>query len=332
MFYYIENKESSPFYNLALEQAVFDRLDKQRCYCMLWQNQSSVIVGKHQNTAAEINAPFVDSRMISVTRRLSGGGALYHDFGNINFTFISDNHGENKWGIDFPFFCKPVQEALKSFGVPAVISGRNDMIVDGKKISCNAQYIRHGRVMHHGTLLYDTDLAVLTQALNPGCSVTSKAIKSVQSRVANIKPYMKDDMSVEEFRAALRERLFTAFDMREYTLSDEDKAVAKTLCDQVYSQWSWNYGASPAYNVRKIRRVEGCGTVEALLDIAKGGVIGNIAFYGDFFSHDDPAILAAALIGLRLERAEISGVLYSVNVSRFFHNMDSRELLALLFE
>jgi len=148
---YIESRNSSPFHNLALEQFVFDNLGLENDCFMLWQNDNSIIVGKHQNTSGEINAAFVKERNITVARRLSGGGAVYHDLGNLNFTFITG--AEKTEGIDFSVFCEPIGKALRSFGVPVEISGRNDMTVDGKKFSGNAQYIKNGRVMHHGTIL-----------------------------------------------------------------------------------------------------------------------------------------------------------------------------------
>ena len=329
MFYYIENYHTNPYFNLALEQAVFDRLDRQHSYCMLWQNDNAVIIGKHQITEAEINRHLVDSRGICVVRRLSGGGAVYHDLGNINFTFITDAGTGND--ISFAAFCKPVQQALLSFGVSAVISGRNDMTVNQCKISGNAQYSRENRVMHHGTLLYDTDLTMLSQALTGGAKVESPGIASVRSRVTNIRPYMHTDMPSDMFRSALRDFLFAALDMREYTLSADDMAAAETLRDRVYSQWDWNYGASPPYNVRKSRRIEGCGTVEVLLNVGKSGIIENAAFHGDFFGTDDPADLAALLAGHRLEREELAKMVPGT-VSRYFHNMEAAELLELLLD
>jgi len=329
MFYYIDNTNTSPFYNLALEQTIFDCLDKKHSYCTLWQNYNSVIVGKYQNTAAEIFKPFIEANGINVVRRLSGGGAVYHDLGNINFTFITDADSD---GLNFSAFCLPVKEALLSFGVPAEISGRNDIVIEGKKISGNAQYIIGKRVMHHGTLLYDTNLDMLEKALSADGNIQSKGIKSVRSRVTNIKPYMKNDLPVEDFFKTLKEFLVKSFNMQIYTLKDNEIAAAENLRDTVYSQWSWNYGSSPPYNVRKSRRINGCGTVEILLDVAKEGKIANITFYGDFFSNDDPLKLAAILTGHHLERNELTKVLSEIDISRYFHNMDNDTFIELLFE
>ncbi|MDR2476284.1 MAG: lipoate--protein ligase, partial [Treponema sp.] len=254
MHYYIESRNTDPCHNLALEQFVFDRLSRSHRYFMLWQNNNSIIVGKHQNTAAEINAAYVNDHNITVVRRLSGGGAVYHDLGNINFTIISDADND----IDFATFCKPIQKALISFGVPVEISGRNDMTVEGKKFSGNAQYVKQNRIMHHGTILYDSSLETLSRALRvSGDKIESKGIASVKSRVTNIRPYMRTAMSVEQFWAALKQYLFAAFDLREYSLSPADTAEVQLLRENVYSQWSWNYGASPPCNIHKKRRIEG---------------------------------------------------------------------------
>jgi len=297
---------------------------------MLWQNNNAIIVGKHQNTNAEINAAFVKTHNISVVRRLSGGGAVYHDLGNLNFTFITD---AEKNAIDFAAFCEPIKNALVSFGVPVEISGRNDMTVEGKKFSGNAQYLKQGRVMHHGTILYDSDLDVISNALNiANDKIESKGVKSVKSHVTNIRPYMKVDMPIGDFWAALKSHMFSAFDMKEYALGAEEEAGVDKLKEQVYSQWSWNYGASPSYNIRKTRRLEGCGTFEILLDVGKGGGINGIAFYGDFFGNDDPALLAKILAGRRLEYNDLAEAIRAVDISRYFHNLDAQTFLALLLE
>jgi len=331
MIYYIENRVTDPYYNLALEQFVFDRLGRENSYFLLWQNHNSIIVGKHQNTREEINAAFVKEKDITVARRLSGGGAVYHDLGNLNFTFITAADSER--GMDFSFFCEPVQKALCSFGIEVEISGRNDMTVEGRKFSGNAQYIRQGRVMHHGTILYDSDLGILSRALKPGDDkIESKGIKSVQSRVTNIRPYMKTDMSVNDFWTVLKDYMMDASGMEELTLGAPQNNAVMELRENVYSQWSWNYGYSPRFTVRKTRRIEGCGKIEILMDVEKGGEIKNIVFYGDFFGNLDPAGLGEIITGHYLEYDELKILLSGVKISQYFHSLDNDTFLAMLFD
>ena len=327
---YIESKNTNPFYNLALEQFVFDSLPRNESYFMLWQNHNSIIVGKHQNTQGEINAPFVKEKNITVARRLSGGGAVYHDLGNLNFTFITDN---NTKGIDFISFCKPIGEALLSFGVPVEFSGRNDMTINGKKFSGNAQYIKEGRVMHHGTLLFDSDLSILGSALKPGeDKIESKGVKSVESRVCNIRPFLKTDMNITDFWGGLKNYLVSSFEMKELTISDEQNTIVEKLKENVYSKWSWNYGNSPPYSLRKVRRIQGCGKIEILLDVTTNGIIEHITFNGDFFGELEPNELAKKLIGCHLEEKELKTLLDNIEINRYFHALNNNDFQTLLLE
>nr|AXS01245.1 Lipoate-protein ligase [uncultured bacterium] len=343
MIYYIENTQTDPQYNLALEQYIFESFNDLQMQCgglfMLWQNHNSVIVGRHQNTIAEINVDFVNAHNINVVRRLSGGGAVYHDLGNLNYTYITNANSTGV--IDFAAFCRPIQNALVSFGVPAEITGRNDMTVEGKKISGNAQYIKNGKIMHHGTLLYDTDLEILSLALNAsGKGIEWKGIKSVRARVANIRPYMKSDMTTEEFKNALKDYLFNELKMKEYCLSQKDKSQTEKIKEQVYSRHSWNYGYPAdvhpseehhSFNVCKARYIEGCGKIEILLDIDKHESIRNAAFYGDFFGNEDLSKLTKILLGHLYEHNELEHILRNIDISRYFYNLDLKTFLEILF-
>ena len=197
---YIESESFDPHFNLALEQYVFDNLDKNENYFMLWQNDNAIIVGKHQNTVAEINAEYTKENNIKVVRRLSGGGAVYHDLGNLNFTFIVSAGGGYEQ-FNFSDFCKPIIELLNSLGVNAVLNGRNDMSIEGKKFSGNSQYAKRGRIMHHGTIMFDSDLDIVGNSLVVSKDkIQSKGVTSIRSRVTNIKPHMQTDVSIEEFK------------------------------------------------------------------------------------------------------------------------------------
>ena len=193
-------------FNLAAEQHVFDALPRDRSWCLLWQNRSAVVIGKYQNTLAEIDLPFVEQAGIQVVRRLSGGGAVYHDRGNLNFSFITDA-GDTET-LDMKLFCAPVVRTLAALGVRAEVNGRNDLTIEGRKFSGNAQYLRGGRILHHGTLLFDSDLSVVTRALRVDEEkIRAKGLRSVRSRVTNIRPHLREDISLAEFRALLQQNI-----------------------------------------------------------------------------------------------------------------------------
>lgn len=319
--YYLESASMDPAWNLALEQFVFDQLGPREDCFMLWQNDRTIVVGKYQNVLEEINSTYVKEHGITVVRRLSGGGAVYHDRGNLNFTFVArDCQGGM---IDFSSFCRPVVDALREMGVPAQINGRNDMTIGDKKFSGNAQYLRQGRVMHHGTLMFDSDLEAVGQALavRPD-KIQSKGLKSVRSRVTNIKPYVNDpQMTVEDFWAALRERMFRCFSVRKYQLSPQELEQVEELRERIYSQWEWNYGHSPACSIRKERRVEGCGTLQIHMDVEKGNIT-RLAFRGDYFARKDSDALAEYLQGTPLEEGALRQALKDWPVEDYFVRMD----------
>lgn len=329
MLNYLDIQTTDPAWNLALEQYVFDRLPRDRAWLMLWQNDNAIIIGKHQNTLAEINEAYVQQHGIQVVRRLSGGGAVYHDLGNLNYTLIADDHSET---MDFGRFCRPVIRALKKCGVQAELNGRNDMTIGGKKFSGNAQYRKNGRVMHHGTLLFDSDPAVLASALQVDQEkIKAKGVKSVRSRVTNIRPHLPIDMTLSQFRAVLLQSILEELPGAAYTLTEEDLAAVEAIRRERYGTWEWNYGRSPACDVHKRRRFEGCGTVEAFLTL-KQGRIAEISFRGDFFSPEDPTALATLLAGCPLTLSELQKCLCATDVGRFFHGLSSQQLVSLLID
>ena len=326
LMYYLESPSADPAYNLALEQVVFDRLGAERPCVMLWRNDRAVIVGKHQNTLAEVDPAYTAAHGIKVVRRLSGGGAVYHDLGNVNYTFVAPHTG----GLDFAAFCAPVLDALASLGVSAQLNGRNDLAIDGKKCSGNAQFGREGRVMHHGTLLYDVDLDAMARALRPPADkLASKGVASVRARVTNIRPYVAEELDTLGFLGRLRDYFFRRYPLRRRELTADEAAEAERLRAEVYDAWAWNYGASPPCQIVRERRVEGCGRVELRMDV-KEGRIAALAFAGDFFSLRGPEELAARLAGCPLEGAALRARLAEVDVDACIRGLDGETLSALL--
>jgi lipoate-protein ligase A len=223
---YLDLMTSDPSYNLAMEQYVFDCLPRDRMYFMLWQNDNAIIVGKYQNTIAEINEEAVRERGIRVVRRLSGGGAVYHDMGNLNFTFITDVGESN--ALDLKLFCEPVVRTLATLGVKAEVNGRNDITIDGKKFSGNSQYIRQGRVMHHGTIMFDSDLSVVSEALRVDpTKIQTKGIRSVRSRVTNVAEHLPEKVTLPEFRRILLENILKENPGEAYPLTQDDLAAVE---------------------------------------------------------------------------------------------------------
>lgn len=327
---YLVSPSSDPAWNLALEEFAFDRLPRTDEYFMLWRNHNTVVVGKHQNTAEEVNSDYIRAHGVTVVRRLSGGGAVYHDLGNLNFTFIRDARPGAQ--LDLAAFCVPVAQALARIGVDAELSGRNDLTIGGKKFSGNAQYLRQGRVMHHGTLMFDSDLEAVAGALNvsPG-KIASKGVKSVRSRVTNIRPHLEQDLTAERFQEVLLAHMIAAHAMRPYVLTPEDREDILARKRRRYDTWEWNYGASPPYSVRKEHRVEGCGLLQLFLEVREGA-IAALSFRGDFFSAGDPEELGQSLLGVRLEEAALHRALSGTDVDFYFKNLTRDELVRVLLQ
>ena len=327
---YIESTNTLPEFNLAMEQYVFDCMDRKNDYFILWQNENTVVVGKNQNTYEEVSLPYIKNHHTHVVRRLSGGGAVYHDLGNLNFTFIINSKKSQK--INFDEFTTIIAKALNEVGVSAYVNGRNDILVDGKKISGNSQYIKGNRTMHHGCLLYETKLDEMSKVLNvSNTKIISKGIKSVQSRVANIRSYMKEPMTMEEFKSHLVSYMSKREKIEKYMFSEEDIKGIEHLKASVYDTWEWNYGASPEYNVIKSKRFEECGEIKVFM-VVKYGIIQKIQIYGDFFGCMDVSQLTSLLEGCKLRIEDLRNVLGQCDIGRVIHNFSEEQFLELMME
>ena len=327
---YLESPSTEPDFNLALEQYVFDTLPRSNEYFMLWQNDDAIIVGKHQNTAEEIDQDYVREQGIRVVRRLSGGGAVYHDLGNINYTFIVDAKGSKS--LDFAIFCRRVVDALATLGVRAEVNGRNDITIGGKKFSGNSQYIKKDRIMHHGTIMFNSDLSVLEAALKVSKDkIESKGIKSVRARVTNVREHIRGEITMAQFWNVLRRCMVEDQNMIAYKLTEEDLAEIEELRQSRYATWEWNYGASPNYSIRKERRVEGCGKIQIGMEVEKG-IITAFSTHGDYFGLGDPADVATALIGQKAEEQALLLALAVLPINNYYNNLTREELVDIILK
>lgn len=325
-------------HNLATEQYLMNNKKFDEPLVLFYYEGPCIIVGRNQNTLEEINQKYVEEHNITVTRRLSGGGAVYQDLGNLCFSFVVDSDSE-EFG-DFKSFVQPVVDALHAMGATtAEVSGRNDILVDGKKFSGNAMYSHSGKTFSHGTLMLDVDQDVIAHALNvPEDKMKSKGIKSVRSRVTNLKPYLAPEyqnLTVPEFRDTLLKELFHVKDLKaitnkEVTINDDEKAAIDKIYNDYYNNWDWVYGNSPEFTVKK-RQHFTAGTIDARL-LVEGGKIKNLKFYGDFFGPADATELADKLTGVRYDREHVGAILDSVDTQQYFNGIPTAEVLDLLVD
>lgn len=233
-----------PYFNLATEEYLLKSFSED--ILMLWQSEPSVIVGKHQNMMAEVNFPYIHAQKIPVIRRLSGGGTVFHDLGNVNFTYIVN--GKQGHLVDFARFTSPLIDYLNSLGVPATLSGRNDILVNGFKFSGNAEHVFKNRVMHHGTILFNSDLDQLRLGIKSSeGEFVDSSVKSFRSKVANLAPLFGKKATAEQFRLNFFDHLLGMFRSSVYELTDKDRLLINQLVEAKYSTWEWNYGYSPDY-------------------------------------------------------------------------------------
>ncbi|MGE5580983.1 MAG: lipoate--protein ligase [Bacillota bacterium] len=323
----ILNDHVDPYFNLALEEYLLKEFNHE-CF-MLWRNEPSIIIGKNQNTLAEINLEYVREHGIKVVRRLSGGGAVFHDLGNLNFTFIINDTQDSF--CDFRKFTAPIIEVLAKLGIKAELSGRNDLTVSGLKFSGNAQFKHKDRLLHHGTILFSAAIPDITAALqvNPD-KFEGKGIKSVASRVTNIQSHLSQPLTIEELEIMIRDHM--ASDRENYTLysltpMDIDKV--NQLVQEKYATWEWNYGVSPRYNLRNKARIAG-SSIEVLLDV-KDGIIQNARIFGDFFSKCDISLIEESLVGVKHEEKAVTAVFSRFQFQDYIADVNVAEFINLLF-
>jgi lipoate-protein ligase A len=327
---FIENEGiTDPRINLALEEYALRNFGESEDYLLFYINGPSIIIGRNQNTLEEINDEYVRENGIHVVRRMSGGGAVYHDEGNLNFSFITNYKKENLH--NFKKFTKPVIQVLNEMGVDAEMSGRNDILAEGRKISGNAQFSTGKRMFSHGTLLFNSDLEEVTRALDVKMNkIESKGHKSVRSRVANISEFLKKELSVSEFRQRLLDGLYRERDNFEtYHLTDDEWNAVHALKDEKYGNWDWNFGRSPDFNIQRSKRFP-VGEIDLRLDVEKGH-IKNLKIYGDFFGKEPVDEIEEILKDVRYDPSDIEIALNGIDVKEYFGNVEKAEFLELVY-
>ena len=330
MLFIDNNGITDPRINLAIEEYAVKYLNPNETYLLFYINEPSIIIGKNQNTIEEINTTYVEEQKIHVVRRLSGGGAVYHDKGNLNFSFITKDDGESFH--NFKKFTDPVVQALEKLGVKAEMSGRNDIIAgDGRKISGNAQFSTRGRMFSHGTLLFDSEIDSVVSALKvKKDKIESKGIKSIRSRVANIVEYLDEKITIEQFRKLLLLNIFEGVDqIPTYVLTEEDWKKINEISKERYQNWDWNYGKSPKFNYQHSHRFP-VGQIDVRLEVQKG-IIENCKIYGDFFGIGDVDEVEKTLMGTRYEKADLEKALDDLDIQKYFGNIEKADFINLIY-
>lgn len=334
--YFVDNENNfDPSVNIALETYLLKEKVLDEPILLFYINEPSIIIGRNQNTIEEINQTYVDKHNIHVVRRMSGGGAVYHDLGNFSFCFITEDDGDSF--RDFGKFTEPVIEFLHQVGVKdAALKGRNDLTIGDKKFSGNAMYATNGRMTAHGTILFDSDLDAVSSALKPRKDkIESKGIKSVRSRVTNIKPFVDEahqNMTTEEFRDAMLLHIFKVDkreDVKEYHLTEADWKRVYEIREEYFGNWDWNYGKSPKYEM-EIRRRFPIGTIDFLFNI-KAAKIAEVKIYGDFFGLGEIADVEEALVGTKYTKADLRDKLESIDLKKYFGAVTADELVEAIF-
>ncbi len=316
--------------NLALEEHILRRRMGEEDLLLFYVNAPAIIIGRNQNTIEEIDPDVVAARDIRVVRRISGGGAVYHDLGNLNFSFMTrDVQGRfNRYEA----FNGPVVEVLRELGVPAELGGRNDILVAGRKISGNAQFATPDRMLSHGTLLVDSSLDDVSAALRPKPGkVESKGVKSVRSRVANISEFLPAPLAVDELRDRILERIFGTRDRRKIPtveLAAEDWRAVDALVEERYGAWDWNYGKDPESNIQRAERFP-AGEIDIRLNVRQGRIAG-VRFFGDYMGRVDVTELERCLAGVAYERSAVSAALGVVKLEDYFGAIGPDEVLRVI--
>lgn len=319
------NNITDPRINLAMEEYILNNLTNDS-YFLFYVNEPSIIIGKNQNTYAEVNQKYVDEHHIHIVRRISGGGAVYHDLGNLNFSFVT--HADADSFHNFKKFTMPIVEALNEMGVKAELSGRNDLQVGSRKISGNAMFQAKDRMFSHGTLMLDSNIDEVVRSLSVSEEkLITKGIRSIRSRVANITEFLDEPISMEAFKERLLNHIFEG-NVEEYVLSEEDWQAIHQLSREKYQTFEWNYGKNPAYNYESKQKFPG-GLVDLKLNVKKG-LITEARIFGDFFGVGEIKEIENRLVGVPHQTQAVAQAIADIDFAHYFGRVEREEFLSLL--
>ena len=325
MLYIIDN-HIDPYWNLAAEEYLLKHISEP--VFRLWRNSDSIIIGQYQNALAEVDINYVKANNIKVVRRMTGGGAVFHDLGNLNFTFIEPHTKSEESNAMFRRFTAPIVEALNSLGVKAYLEGRNDLLIDGRKFSGNAMCISNSRVLQHGTLLFSASMNNLGAALKSRPEkFIGKAVQSNVSRVTNISEHLSGQMNIDEFQKYLGE--YICKDVTPYTYSEADLEAIEKLKNEKYGLDSWNFGHSPAYTTHNVKKFPG-GLVEVNFTVKKGE-ISQLEIFGDYFFTKPTEEFVSQLIGTPHTREALLEKLTLINTPDYFSNITAEQMIEMFF-
>lgn len=338
--YYVKNERNGQEIhdarvNLAVEYYLLNEVELDEPILLFYINDNSIIVGKNQNTFEEVNTDYVNEHDVTVVRRFSGGGAVYHDLGVLCFCFLTKDDGNSF--RDFKKFTSPVIDGLHKMGVEgAELRGRNDLVIDDKKFSGNAMYSKNGRLTAHGTLMFDSEIEAVVGALRPKKhKLESKGIKSIRSRVTNIKPYLSDEyqyMNAKDFKEKLLLNIFDVdniSEVKEYKLTEEDWQKIDKFAEKYTANWDWNYGKSPKFDLERSERLS-VGTVEVKMNVNRG-IIEDLKIYGDFFGLGEISDVESKLIGKTYEEKSIRDTFEEIDINKYFGKVNVDELVQLFY-
>lgn len=326
---YLETNSNDPKYNLSFEEYAFNEISNIEDVFILWINKPCIVVGKNQNTMIEVNSEFCLENNIDIVRRVSGGGAVYHDLNNLNYTIITTD--KSKGEFNFKDFSIPVIKALESIGIKATFTGRNDLEIDGRKFCGNAQHIKGNKIMHHGCIMFDVDTSVLEKALNVSKEkIESKGVKSVKARVTNIKEHLSNDITIFDFKDIIKKYMFEEYGLKDYCLKEEEKDEILKLKNNKHSSWEWVYGHNPECTLSRKKRLN-YGEIEAKI-LLNGQKIENIKFYGDFFGVKDIDELSNKLFKTNYDKNSIYNILKDVKIEEYILGVTMDDLLDIIIE